>query len=398
MSSAVPDELDELAAAAELGLRVLHRGELLAELVAQRRSICVARRARQDDHHRHDRLRRRAHRPRADLAGRRRRPPARRKRRPGRRRPAGGRGRRVRRKLRAPAPAGGRRHERRPRPPRPLRLARRRRARCSPTGSPQVPAGRRGRARRRRVPRRRARRSRGSASTRAPTGTSPASAAGRRGRGSGCRCRRAAGRRPPQGAGRPQRPQRRRRAGGAGRRRGERRPTRPPRWRSSPGVGRRFELRGVRRRRDDRRRLRAQPGQARGGHRRRPHAMPRPGWSCASSRTSTRAPRRRRTPSAARSPAPTRWWSPRSTPPASAPVAGVTAKLVVDAVSERRPGMPLAYMPALDDAAELPARADARRRPGADGGCGRRAPGRRRAAAMSGDAGLRRGGLPACRG
>ncbi|HEY2787840.1 MAG TPA: UDP-N-acetylmuramate--L-alanine ligase [Gaiellales bacterium] len=41
VSSAVPDELDELAAAAELGLRVLHRGELLAELVAQRRSICV---------------------------------------------------------------------------------------------------------------------------------------------------------------------------------------------------------------------------------------------------------------------------------------------------------------------------------------------------------------------
>ena len=33
------------------------------------------------------------------------------------------------------------------------------------------------------------------------------------------------------------------------------------------------------------------------------------------------------------------------------PVAGVTAKLVVDAVSERRPGMPLAYMPGLDDAA-----------------------------------------------
>jgi UDP-N-acetylmuramate--alanine ligase len=40
-SSAVPDELDELAAAAELGLRVIGRGELLAELVAQRRSICV---------------------------------------------------------------------------------------------------------------------------------------------------------------------------------------------------------------------------------------------------------------------------------------------------------------------------------------------------------------------
>lgn len=40
-SSAVPDELDELAAAAELGLRVMGRGELLAELVAQRRSICV---------------------------------------------------------------------------------------------------------------------------------------------------------------------------------------------------------------------------------------------------------------------------------------------------------------------------------------------------------------------
>jgi len=38
VSSAVPDELDELAAASELGLRVLHRGELLAELVAERRS------------------------------------------------------------------------------------------------------------------------------------------------------------------------------------------------------------------------------------------------------------------------------------------------------------------------------------------------------------------------
>ena len=42
MSSAVPDELDELAAAFELGLPVLGRGELLAELVALRRSICVA--------------------------------------------------------------------------------------------------------------------------------------------------------------------------------------------------------------------------------------------------------------------------------------------------------------------------------------------------------------------
>jgi UDP-N-acetylmuramate--alanine ligase len=42
VSSAVPDELDELAAASELGLRVTGRGELLAELVALRRSICVA--------------------------------------------------------------------------------------------------------------------------------------------------------------------------------------------------------------------------------------------------------------------------------------------------------------------------------------------------------------------
>jgi UDP-N-acetylmuramate--alanine ligase len=41
VSSAVPDELDELAAASELGLQVLGRGELLAELVALRRSICV---------------------------------------------------------------------------------------------------------------------------------------------------------------------------------------------------------------------------------------------------------------------------------------------------------------------------------------------------------------------
>jgi UDP-N-acetylmuramate--alanine ligase len=42
VSSAVPDELDELAAAAELELPVRGRGELLAELVALRRSICVA--------------------------------------------------------------------------------------------------------------------------------------------------------------------------------------------------------------------------------------------------------------------------------------------------------------------------------------------------------------------
>jgi len=41
VSSAIPDELDELAAAAELGLEVLGRGRLLAELVALRRSICV---------------------------------------------------------------------------------------------------------------------------------------------------------------------------------------------------------------------------------------------------------------------------------------------------------------------------------------------------------------------
>ena len=42
VSSAVPDELDELAAAAEQGLEVIPRGGLLAELVALRRSICVA--------------------------------------------------------------------------------------------------------------------------------------------------------------------------------------------------------------------------------------------------------------------------------------------------------------------------------------------------------------------
>src|SRR5437764_1201598 len=42
VSSAVPDEVDELAAASELGLRVLHRGQLLAELVALKDSICVA--------------------------------------------------------------------------------------------------------------------------------------------------------------------------------------------------------------------------------------------------------------------------------------------------------------------------------------------------------------------
>jgi UDP-N-acetylmuramate--alanine ligase len=42
VSSAIPDELDEVAAAAELGLEVLGRGRLLAELVELRRSICVA--------------------------------------------------------------------------------------------------------------------------------------------------------------------------------------------------------------------------------------------------------------------------------------------------------------------------------------------------------------------
>jgi UDP-N-acetylmuramate--alanine ligase len=41
VSTAIPDELDELAAAGELGLEVLGRGRLLAELVALRRSICV---------------------------------------------------------------------------------------------------------------------------------------------------------------------------------------------------------------------------------------------------------------------------------------------------------------------------------------------------------------------
>ncbi|HEY3765903.1 MAG TPA: UDP-N-acetylmuramate--L-alanine ligase [Gaiellales bacterium] len=41
VSSAIPAELDELAAASELGLDVFGRGELLAELVALKRSICV---------------------------------------------------------------------------------------------------------------------------------------------------------------------------------------------------------------------------------------------------------------------------------------------------------------------------------------------------------------------
>ncbi len=34
------------------------------------------------------------------------------------------------------------------------------------------------------------------------------------------------------------------------------------------------------------------------------------------------------------------------------PVAGVTAKLVVDALTQFRPGMPVAYQPQLEDAAE----------------------------------------------
>jgi UDP-N-acetylmuramate--alanine ligase len=34
------------------------------------------------------------------------------------------------------------------------------------------------------------------------------------------------------------------------------------------------------------------------------------------------------------------------------PIPGVTAKLVVDAVSEARPGMPLAYEPTLEQAAD----------------------------------------------
>src|SRR4029077_9596155 len=42
VSSAIPADNPELARARELGLRRLHRAELLAEMVASRRSICVA--------------------------------------------------------------------------------------------------------------------------------------------------------------------------------------------------------------------------------------------------------------------------------------------------------------------------------------------------------------------
>ncbi len=42
VSSAVPADCDELAGAREMGLPVLHRAELLAEMVAARRSVCVA--------------------------------------------------------------------------------------------------------------------------------------------------------------------------------------------------------------------------------------------------------------------------------------------------------------------------------------------------------------------
>jgi UDP-N-acetylmuramate--alanine ligase len=38
-------------------------------------------------------------------------------------------------------------------------------------------------------------------------------------------------------------------------------------------------------------------------------------------------------------------------PAREAPVAGVTGKLIADAVAEARPGMPLAYEPTLEDAA-----------------------------------------------
>ena len=66
------------------------------------------------------------------------------------------------------------------------------------------------------------------------------------------------------------------------------------------------------------------------------------------------------------------------------PVAGVTGKLVVDAVSIARPGMPLAYQPALDDGRPVSGRPHPRRRPGADRWRRRRAQGGGHAARMSG--------------
>ena len=237
VSSAMPDELDELAAASELGLRVIGRGELLAELVALRRSICVG-----GAHGKTTTTAMIAYAAQrigldptwlvggevpqlGGNAG------------PGRRRPAGGRGRRVRRQLRAPASADRRGHQHRPRPSRPVRVAGRGASSCSPTGSPtcrrtapwcsatacRLPAGaapvaRFGVRRRRRLAHHRLPR---------PAGGIAVLALG---------ARRGAAARSPQGAGRAQRPQRRRRARGAGRGRA---PTRPMRRRRCADFTRR---------------------------------------------------------------------------------------------------------------------------------------------------------------
>ena len=105
------------------------------------------------------------------------------------------------------------------------------------------------------------------------------------------------------------------------------------------GVGRRFELAG-RRRRARLRRLRAQPGEGRSRARRGPRARARAACSSCSSRISTRARDTSRTSSRASlaradAVAVTDVYAAREEP-----TEGVTGKLVVDALAERRPGMP----------------------------------------------------------
>ena len=129
VSTAVGEDNPELARARERGQPVIHRGELLAELCAEKRLLAVAGThgktttagmlvhvAARDGRRPGLPARRRA-------AGRRRgrRP---RERRLGRRRVGGRRGGRVRRELPAPAPRGGGGDQRRARPPLALVLAR----------------------------------------------------------------------------------------------------------------------------------------------------------------------------------------------------------------------------------------------------------------------------------
>ena len=84
----------------------------------------------------------------------------------------------------------------------------------------------------------------------------------------------------------------------------------------------------------------------------RPRASAAPGaCSCSSSRTSTRARGTSRTSSAAALAGGDVVAVTDVYPAREEPVEGVTGKLVVDALAEQRPGMPVAWTPALDDGA-----------------------------------------------